>query len=90
MTTRRIDLVAGIPVNLTNLLTPGAFYHAQYRGQTGALYVAELASVNPTANDVSGDGFVYGVGDTFPLRPSTFEIIWAVAPNGGRLTVGDA
>ena len=90
MPTQRVDLAAGIPVNLTYLLTPGAFYEAQHRGQTGALYVAELASVNPTGNDVSSHGFAYGVGDIFTLRPNTFNNYWALAPNGGRLTIGDA
>ena len=42
MPTQRVDLVAGIPVNLTALLTPGAFYEAQHRGQTGPLYVASV------------------------------------------------
>ena len=90
MPTQRVDLVAGIPVNLTALLTPGAFYEAQHRGQTGPLYVASLAGANPTANDVASNGFAYSVGDMFGLQPDTFTNYWAMAPNGGRLTIGDS
>ena len=91
MGTQRVDLLAGIPVNLTALLTQGAFYEAQHRGQTGALYVAELvATATPTAHDVASNGFAYGVGDMFRLRPDTFANYWAMAPNGGRLTIGNS
>ena len=91
MVTQRVDLAAGVAVNLTALLTPGAFYEAQHRGQTGALYVAELvATANPTANDVASDGFVYSAGDMFRMRPDPSTNYWAMAPNGGRLTIGDS
>ena len=91
MPTRRIDLVAAQPVNLTSTqpLTVGREYQGQHRGTDGPIYVAELVSVNPTPTDISSAGFIFYTGDVFRLKPRAGSSLWATAPKGGRLTVGE-
>ena len=91
MPTRRVDLVAGEAVNLTTVaaLVTGREYQGQHRGTDGPIYVAELVSVNPTPSDISSAGYVFGVGEAFRLQSLTGSGLWATAPKGGRLTIGE-
>ena len=98
MPTQRVDLAAGTPVNLTlsASLVTGRQHQGQHRGVDGPIYVAELApilvgqvEVDPTPNDIASAGFVFYAGDTFRLDPRAGSALWATAPKGGRLTIGD-
>ena len=91
MPTRRINLPAGQPVNLNTAanLVNGTRYTGQHRGTDGPVYVAELAAADPTANDVASAGYVFGTGATFTLQPVAGQTIYAMAPNGGRITIGE-
>ena len=91
MPTRRVDLVAGESVNLTDVATlvRGREYQGQHRGTDGPIYVAELVSVNPTPSDISSAGYVFNAGEYFRLKTITGSALWATAPKGGRLTIGE-
>ena len=91
MPTQRVDLVAGESVNLTTVasLVTGREYQGQHRGSDGPVYVAELVSVNPTPTDIASAGFIFGAGETFRLKSLAGSALWATAPKGGRLTIGD-
>ena len=98
MPSQRVDLTADLPVNLTLTasLIIGRQHQGQHRGTDGPIYIAELTpiivgavEVDPTPTDIASAGFIFNAGDTFQLYPRAGSALWATAPKGGRLTIGD-
>ena len=91
MVTRRIDLPAGEAVNLETAaaLVIGTNYTCQSRGAGGPLYIAELTASNPTPEDIADAGYLIQYGEQITIREEAGATIWATAPNGGRLTIGE-